>query len=96
MANAKTEVYGDKNQFLRFSEATIKNFKREDKIVIGNEFEMEFNYFKTLDQTKEDDSGSVTIYGLTDETIALLEEEGGEIWFKCGYELGVIENLLIK
>lgn len=95
MANAKTEVYEDKNQFLRFSEVTIKNFKREDKIVIGNEFEMEFNYFKTLDQTKEDDSGSVTVYGLTDETIALLEEEGGEIWFKCGYELGVIENLFI-
>ena len=70
----KTQVYSDVFQFLRYCEVVVKDFKKETKITIGNDFEIEFEYFKTLDQTKEDDSGKVTIYGLTRETIALLEE----------------------
>lgn len=85
--NTTTQLYENDKQFLRFAEVTIKNFKKEEKIVIGNDFEIEFEYFKTLDQTKEDDSGKITIYGLTKETISLIEEEGGEVWLRCGYQL---------
>lgn len=82
-------------QYLRHCSVTIKNFKKEVKTVIGNDFEIEFEYFKTVDQTQEDDSGKVTIYGLSDETIALLEEEGGEIWLDCGYVYAEIDTLFI-
>ena len=46
-------------QYLRHCSVTIKNFKKEVKTVIGNDFEIEFEYFKTVDQTQEDDSGKV-------------------------------------
>ena len=82
-------------QYLRHCSVTIKNFNKEVKTVIGNDFEIEFEYFKTVDQTQEDDSGKVTIYGLSDETIALLEEEGGEIWLDCGYVYAQIDTLFI-
>ena len=87
--------WAKERQFLRNAKVIVKNFKKENKIEIGNEFEIEFEYFKTIDQTQEDDSGSVTIYGLSDETIALLEEEGGEIWLECGYEKSYIGTLFI-
>lgn len=93
--NTTTTLYENDKQFLRFAEVTVKNFKKEEKIVIGNDFEIEFDYFKTLDQTKEDDSGKITIYGLTKETISLLEEEGGEVWLRCGYQLTGIAVLFI-
>lgn len=82
-------------QFLRHCTVTVKNFNKEVKTVIGNEFEIEFEYFKTIDQTQEDDSGKVTIYGLSKQTIALLEEEGGEIWLDCGYENSFVGTLFI-
>ena len=82
-------------QFLRHCTVTVKNFNKEVKTVIGNEFEIEFEYFKTVDQTQEDDSGKVTIYGLSKSTIALLEEEGGEIWLDCGYENSFVGTLFI-
>lgn len=82
-------------QFLRYCSVTVKNFSSEIKTVIGNEFEIQFDYFKTIDQTKEDDSGKITIYGLSDATIALLEEEGGEVWLECGYEESFVDTLLI-
>ena len=82
-------------QFLRHCTVTVKNFNKEVKTVIGNEFEIEFEYFKTVDQTQEDDSGKVTIYGLSKSTITLLEEEGGEIWLDCGYENSFVGTLFI-
>lgn len=93
--NATKYSFPNRKQFLRFAEVAVKNFKKEEKIVIGNEFEIEFEYFKTLDQTKEDDSGRITIYGLTPETISLLEEEGGEVWLRCGYVKSGWEELIV-
>lgn len=95
-AKGNTLLYRDVHQFLRFCEVTVKDFKKETKIVIGNDFEIEFEYFKTIDQTVEDDTGRVTIYGLKPETISLLEEEGGELWFRCGYEQSSIHPLFIS
>lgn len=95
MSETNASELSKERQFLRNARVIIKNFKKEEKIIFGNEFEIEFEYFKTIDQTKEDDSGSVTIYGLSDETIALLEEEGGEIWLDCGYEQSYVGNLFI-
>ena len=43
-------------QFGRFAEIEIRDFNKELKTIIGNEFEIEFEYFKSLDQTQDDDS----------------------------------------
>lgn len=93
--NATKYNFSERKQFLRYAEVVVKNFKKEEKLTISNDFEIEFEYFKTLDQTKEDDSGKITIYGLTPETIALLEAEGGEVWLRCGYVLSGWEELII-
>ena len=86
--------YGGR-QFLRFTEVMVKDFKKNTKTLISDNFEIEFEYFKTLDQTQEDDSGKVTIYGLKDETIELLEQEGGEVWLRCGYLGAYIDTLFV-
>lgn len=84
-----------KLQFDRFAEVEIRDFKGGVKTIIGDDFEIEFNYFKTLDQTKDDDSGSIRIYGLTPERVALLQVEGGEVHFRCGYRNSDIDTLFV-
>ena len=95
MSGTNQAAYYGGRQFLRFSEVMVKDFKKNTKTTISNEFEIEFEYFKTLDQTQEDDSGKVTIYGLKDETIELLEQEGGEVWLKCGYLGAYVDTLFV-
>lgn len=82
-------------QFGRYVELEIRDFKNKIKTKISNEFEIEFDYFKTLDQTKEDDSGKITIYGLTPERIASLQDGGGEVTLRCGYLGTEISTLFI-
>lgn len=82
-------------QFGRYVEVEIRNFENNTKTFIGNEFEIEFNYFKTLDQTKEDDSGTIKIYGLTPERVESLQSEGGEVILRCGYTRAGVSTLFI-
>lgn len=82
-------------QFGRYVEIEIRDFNANVKTIIGNEFEIEFEYFKTLDQTNDDDSGRIKIYGLTPETIKSLQFEGGEVILRCGYTGVGIETLFI-
>lgn len=82
-------------QFGRYVEVEIRDFNSNTKTTIGNDFEISFDYFKTLDQTKEDDSGAIRIFGLTPETIKTLQVEGGEVVLRCGYTQSTIEVLFI-
>lgn len=82
-------------QFGRYVEVEIRDFESKVKTVIGNEFEIQFDYFKTLDQTKEDDSGRILIYGLTEERIKTLQVSGGEVQLRCGYDRSQIDTLFI-
>lgn len=82
-------------QFGRYVEVEIRNFENSTKTLIGNDFEIEFDYFKTLDQTKEDDSGTIRIYGLTPERVEMLQSEGGEVILRCGYTRTEISVLFI-
>jgi hypothetical protein len=82
-------------QFGRFVEVEIRDFNSNVKTTIGNEFEIEFEYFKTLDQTQQDDSGRIRIYGLTNERIKSLQVEGGEVRLRCGYLNSQIDTLFI-
>lgn len=82
-------------QFGRYVEVELRDFNDNTKTTIGNDFEIEFDYFKTLDQTKDDDSGKIRIYGLTPETIKSLQFEGGEVILRCGYLKSSIDVLFI-
>lgn len=72
-------------QFGRFAEVNIKDFESQTEKTFGNEFEIEFEYYKSLDITQEDDSGKIKIYGLSNETINSLQDSGGEVYLRCGY-----------
>ena len=95
LSETKFEIGSSKKQFGRYVEIEIRDFKNKVKTVIGNDFEIEFDYFKTLDQTKEDDSGKIIIYGLTPERIAALQDGGGEVTLRCGYLGTEITTLFI-
>lgn len=82
-------------QFGRYVEVEIRDFNSKTKTIIGNDFEIEFDYFKTVDQTTEDDSGQIRIYGLTPERIESLQFEGGEVVLRCGYLMSSIETLFV-
>lgn len=82
-------------QFSRYIEIEVRDFESKTKTVIGNEFEINFSHFKTIDQSLEDDSGSVVIFGLTEKRIESLQSEGGEIRIKCGYLGGIIDTVVI-
>lgn len=82
-------------QFGRYVEVEIRDFDNKVKTIIGNEFEIEFDYFKTLDQTQEDDSGSIRIFGLTPERTKSLQVEGGEVRLRCGYIAGEVHTLFV-
>lgn len=84
-----------KIQFGRWAEVEIRSFEGNTKTVIGNEFEIEFEYFKTIDQTKQDDTGVIRVFGLTPKTIKALQDDGGEVWFRCGYTESEISTLFI-
>ena len=82
-------------QFGRFAEVEIRNFDAQTKTIISNEFEIEFDYKKSLDQTTDDDSGRIRIFGLTPETIESLQFEGGEVVLRCGYTQSSVDVLFI-
>ncbi|QFP93509.1 putative tail tape measure domain protein [Edwardsiella phage vB_EtaM_ET-ABTNL-9] len=74
-----------KVQFGRLINVEILDFKSGNKTTVGNVFEIEFSFFKTLDHVKEDDMGQVKIYGLTKERIKSFQSSGGEIRVYAGY-----------
>lgn len=80
-------------QFGRYVEIEIRDFKSKTKKIIGNDFEIDFEYFKSIDQVQEDDSGKIRIYGLTPDTIKSLQEGGGEVLLKCKYRESNLETL---
>ena len=85
----------DDLQFGRFIEVEIKNFKTSEKITIGNEFKIEFSFYKTIDEVNEASVGNVKIYGLTEETRKSLGGSGNEITLRCGYVNSEIKTLFI-
>lgn len=82
-------------QFARYAEVEIKNFMTGEKTVIPNDFEIDFEFLKTIDQVEQASVGVVKIYGLTDETIQRITSDGGEIKLTCGYTNSTVATLFI-
>lgn len=82
-------------QFGRYVEVEIKNFVTKEKTVIPNDFEIDFEFYKTVDQVNNASVGIVKIYGLKEDTIRKINSDGGEITLNCGYSNSNIETLFV-
>lgn len=80
-------------QFGRFIEIRIKNFVTGIETTISNDFEIEFDFHKTVDENQQASTGEIKIYGLSKERIESLKDEGGEVTLYCGYTNSRIERL---
>lgn len=82
-------------QFGRYVEVEIKNFTTKEKTIIPNDFEIDFEFYKTVDQVNNASVGVVKIYGLKEDTIRKINSDGGEITLNCGYSNSNIETLFV-
>ena len=82
-------------QFGRYVEVEIKNFTTKEKTIIPNDFEIDFEFYKTVDQVNNASVGVVKIYGLKEDTIRKINSDGGEIALNCGYSNSNIETLFV-
>lgn len=87
-------MIGDR-QFFRHITVEVLDFDSKIKTTFGNDFEIEFEYFKTIDHSSDDDRGSIKIYGLTEETIKSIQVNSAEVKFYCGYEESEVSLLFI-
>lgn len=94
MTDAETIVLqGEGVQFDRFIEVTIKNFITKEQHVISNDFNITFEFLKSIDEIAQASTGSMQITGLSRETFNKIKSEGGEIQVDCGYKYNEISTL---
>lgn len=82
-------------QFGRYAEIEVRNFLTGEKITIPNDFEIDFQFFKSIDEVDSASVGRIQIYGLTHATYQRMYSDGGEVSLRCGYENSEIKTLFI-
>lgn len=83
------------NQFGRYAQVEIKNFITKELTTIPDDFEIDFEFFKTIDEVDNASKGVVKIKGLTQETYNKINSDGGQIKLTCGYTNAEIKTLFI-
>ena len=82
-------------QFGRYAEVEVKNYTTGEIITIPNQFEIDFEFFKTIDENENSSVGTISIKGLTQETYKRMSSEGGSVTLRCGYTNSEIKPLFI-
>ena len=82
-------------QFGRYVEVEVKNYLTGEVITIPNQFEIDFEFFKTIDENENASTGMISIKGLTKETYDRMNSEGGSVTLRCGYTNSEIKILFI-
>lgn len=82
-------------QFGRYAEVEVKNYTTGEIITIPNRFEIDFEFFKTIDENENSSVGTISIKGLTQETYKRMSSEGGSVTLRCGYTNSEIKPLFI-
>lgn len=73
-------------QFGRIIEVIVTNFKLNRAVKLGNDFDIDFEFFKTCDEVREASKGTVTIKNLTKETIDIITQKNEcQMQLFCGY-----------
>ena len=85
-----------KYQWLRYAEVIINDFNDKSlgeygkAITVPNDLEIEFDFFKSVDDSTQNSTGTIKIKGLSEERCSRLSESGGEVTLKCGYMDNVV------
>lgn len=82
-------------QFGRYAEVEVRNYTTGEIITIPNQFEIDFEFFKTIDENENSSVGTISIKGLTQETYKRMSSEGGSVTLRCGYTNSEIKPLFI-
>ena len=82
-------------QFGRYAEVEVRNYTTGEIITIPNQFEIDFEFFKTIDENENSSVGTISIKGLTQETYKRMNSEGGSVTLRCGYTNSEIKPLFI-
>lgn len=82
-------------QFGRVLEVRVKNFKQNVEVIFKNDFDIDCEFYKTIDETKEASTGKVTIMNITDETFNKINLAGCELEFLFGYSTIGLERLFL-
>lgn len=82
-------------QFGRYVEIEVRNYLTGEIIKIPNQFEIDFEFFKTIDENENSSTGTISIKGLTQETYKRMNSEGGSVTLRCGYSNAEIKTLFI-
>ena len=71
--------------FSRYISVRIKNLQTGVVTTIPNEFKIEFDYTKHLDESKSSSGGSIKIYGLNQATVLEFGQLYSTVELVCGY-----------
>jgi hypothetical protein len=71
--------------FNRYVSLRIKNLQTGVVTTIPNDFRIEFDYTKQLDEAKSSSTGSIKIYGLTQQTVLQFGQLYSTVELVCGY-----------
>ena len=82
-------------QFGRYAEVEVRNYTTGEIITIPNQFEIDFEFFKTIAENENSSVGTISIKGLTQETYKRMNSEGGSVTLRCGYTNSEIKPLFI-
>ena len=80
-----------KYQWGRYAEVIIKDFQNGRESTIPNDLEIEFDFFKSVDDSTQNSTGTIKIKGLTEERCQSFTESGGEVILNCGYQDNVVQ-----
>lgn len=82
-------------QFGRYIEVKIQNFVTKELHTISNDFDISFDFFKSIDEINNASTGSMQIKGISRDTFSKIKSEGGEIQVDCGYINDEISTLFV-
>jgi len=71
--------------FNRYVSVRVKNLQTGVVTTISNDFKIEFEYTKYLDESKSASGGSIKIYGLKQETVSEFGQLYSTVELVCGY-----------
>ena len=82
-------------KFGRYCSVEVRNFITGQKHTIGNDFNITFEFFKTIDEVDNASTGTIRIVGVTKETFDIMKSDGGEVSLSVGYVNTEIDLLFV-
>ena len=95
MTETELTLKNEGKKFGRYCSVEVRNFVTGQKHTIGNEFNITFEFFKTIDEIDNASTGTIRISGITKETFDILKSDGGEVSLSVGYVNTEIDILFI-